>query len=30
MINWLIDWSLKNRVIVIAIYIALAIAGYYL
>jgi Cu(I)/Ag(I) efflux system membrane protein CusA/SilA len=29
MINWLIDWSLKNRVIVIAIYIALAIAGYY-
>ena len=29
MINWLIEWSLKNRVIVIAIYIALAIAGYY-
>lgn len=29
MINWLIEWSLKNRVIVIAIYIGLAIAGYY-
>ena len=29
MINWLIDWSLNNRIIVIAIYIALAIAGYY-
>ena len=29
MINWLIDWSLKNRVIVIAIYIALSIGGYY-
>ncbi len=29
MINWLIEWSLKNRVIVIAIYIGLAIAGYF-
>jgi len=29
MINWLIEWSLKNRVIVIAIYIGLAIWGYY-
>ncbi len=29
MINWLIEWSLKNRVIVIAIYVALALAGYY-
>ena len=29
MINWLIEWSLNNRVIVIAIYVALAIAGCY-
>lgn len=29
MINWLIEWSLKNRIIVIAIYIGLAIAGYF-
>src|SRR5512138_366059 len=29
MINWLIDWSIKNRVIVIGVYIAIAIAGYW-
>ncbi len=29
MINWLIDWSIRNRVIVIGIYIALAAAGYW-
>ncbi len=29
MINWFIDWSIKNRVIVIALYIAIAIAGYW-
>jgi Cu(I)/Ag(I) efflux system membrane protein CusA/SilA len=29
MINWLIDWSIRNRVIVIAIYIAIAAAGYW-
>ena len=29
MINWLIEWSLKNRVIVLAVYLGLAIAGYY-
>ena len=29
MINKLIEWSLKNRILVIAIYIGLAIAGYY-
>src|SRR5689334_6453296 len=29
MINWLIDWSLKNRGIVLAFYIALAAAGYW-
>jgi Cu(I)/Ag(I) efflux system membrane protein CusA/SilA len=29
MINWLIEWSLKNRVLVIAAYVALAIAGYW-
>jgi copper/silver efflux system protein len=29
MVNWLIDWSIENRVIVLAIYFALAIAGYY-
>jgi len=29
MINWLIEWSIKNRVIVIALYLALAGAGFY-
>jgi copper/silver efflux system protein len=29
MINWLIEWSLKNRVVVIAIYIGLMAAGYW-
>lgn len=29
MINWLIDWSVKNRVIVLAVYIAIAVAGYW-
>lgn len=29
MINWLIDWSIRNRVIVIAIYIAITAAGYW-
>jgi len=29
MINWLIDWSIRNRVIVIALYIAIAAAGYW-
>lgn len=29
MINWLIEWSLKNRVIVLAVYIGLAFWGYY-
>ncbi len=29
MIHWLIEWSLKNRGIVIVIYIALAVAGYW-
>jgi copper/silver efflux system protein len=29
MINWLIEWSLKNRVVVIAVYIVLAVAGYF-
>lgn len=29
MIHWLIEWSLKNRGIVIVIYIALALAGYW-
>ncbi|MBK9215551.1 MAG: efflux RND transporter permease subunit [Chloracidobacterium sp.] len=29
MINWLIDWSIRNRIIVIAIYIAIALAGYW-
>ncbi len=29
MINWLIDWSIRNRVIVVAIYIAIAAAGYW-
>ncbi|HMU33598.1 MAG TPA: CusA/CzcA family heavy metal efflux RND transporter [Pyrinomonadaceae bacterium] len=29
MINWIIDWSVKNRVIVLAVYIAIAAAGYW-
>jgi len=29
MINWLIEWSVKNRVIVVLIYIGLAAAGYW-
>src|SRR5512134_3381372 len=29
MINWLIKWSLTNRGLVIAIYIGLAVWGYY-
>jgi copper/silver efflux system protein len=29
MINWLIEWSIKNRVIVILIYIGIAFAGYW-
>ena len=29
MINWLIEWSVKNRVIVLLIYIGLAAAGYW-
>jgi Cu(I)/Ag(I) efflux system membrane protein CusA/SilA len=29
MINWLIDWSIRNRVIVIGVYIAVALAGYW-
>ena len=29
MINWLIEWSVNNRVLVLAIYIAVAIAGYW-
>lgn len=29
MINWLIEWSLKNRVIVLVIYAGLAVWGYY-
>lgn len=29
MINWLIDWSIRNRVIVLAIYVAIAAAGYW-
>jgi Cu(I)/Ag(I) efflux system membrane protein CusA/SilA len=29
MINWLIEWSLKNRVIVILIYLGLMVAGYW-
>lgn len=29
MINWLIDWSIQNRIIVIALYIAIAAAGYW-
>lgn len=29
MINWLIDWSIRNRVIVIGIFIAVSAAGYW-
>lgn len=29
MINWLIEWSLKNRVLVIAIYLGIMAAGYW-
>jgi len=29
MINWLIDWSIRNRVIVLVIYVAIAAAGYW-
>jgi copper/silver efflux system protein len=29
MINWLIKWSIENRVIVIAAYIGIAVAGYW-
>src|SRR5512139_3852249 len=29
MINWLIDWSVRNRVTVLLIYIGLAVAGYW-
>jgi copper/silver efflux system protein len=29
MINWLIEWSLKNRIIVIGIYLGLMAAGYW-
>jgi len=29
MINWLIEWSLKNRVLVILIYIGIMVAGYW-
>ncbi|MDQ4121120.1 MAG: CusA/CzcA family heavy metal efflux RND transporter [Acidobacteriota bacterium] len=29
MINWLIEWSLKNRVLVIFIYLGLMVAGYW-
>jgi Cu(I)/Ag(I) efflux system membrane protein CusA/SilA len=29
MINWLIEWSIKNRVLVIIAYISVAIAGYW-
>lgn len=29
MINWLIDWAINNRVIVLVIYIAIAAAGYW-
>ena len=29
MINWLIEWSMKNRVIVILIYLGLMAAGYW-
>ena len=29
MINWLIEWSLKNRVLVVAIYLGIMAAGYW-
>lgn len=29
MINWLIDWSIRNRVIVLILYIGIAAAGYW-
>src|SRR5678815_1873502 len=29
MINWLIDWSIRNRVLVIGVYVAVALAGYW-
>ena len=29
MINWLIDWSIRNRIIVIALYVVIALAGYW-
>ena len=29
MINWLIEWSMKNRVLTIAIYLGLMVAGYW-
>ena len=29
MINWLIEWSIKNRVIVLIAYLGIAAAGYY-
>ena len=29
MINWLIDWSIKNRVMVLIAYLAIAAAGYW-
>ena len=29
MINWLIDWSIRNRVVVIGVYVAVALAGYW-
>lgn len=29
MINWLIEWSIRNRIIVIAVYIGIAVAGYW-
>lgn len=29
MINWLIDWSIRNRVIVLLLYIGIAAAGYW-
>ena len=29
MINWLIEWSIKNRVIVLIAYLGIAAAGYW-
>ncbi len=29
MINWLIDWSIRNRVVVIGVYVAVALTGYW-